>query len=157
MPIYATSIHLLPKDPYNNINKIIQDFWWGENIETRKTHTIAQDIICQPKSKRGIGIRKTELFNKAFIVNAKQFWRIAQQQQSFIAKTMKSKYFPKARHIWETDRIPRNSTKMRRCNWKTKSTPLARAKWQVGMGGEYLAQGPPCGSHQGTTHKNVEM
>ena len=59
MPIYSMSIHKLPKDICKRIDRFIRDFWWGNTTEVRKLHTIAWDIICQPKEKRGVGIRKT--------------------------------------------------------------------------------------------------
>ena len=74
MPIYSMLIHRLSKDTCNRIDRIIRDFWWGDTTEVRKLHTIAWDTICQPKEIGGVGIRKTEQFNHAFI--AKKYWRI---------------------------------------------------------------------------------
>ena len=76
MPIYSMSIHRLPKDTCNRIDRIIRDFWLGNIADVRKLHTIAWDTICQPKEARGVGIRKTEQFNQALL--AKQYWRITQ-------------------------------------------------------------------------------
>ena len=42
-------------------------FWWGDNIEKKKIHTIAWEKICQTRCNGGFGIRKTETFNKAFV------------------------------------------------------------------------------------------
>ena len=71
MPIYTMSIHLLPKDTCNRIDKIVRDFWWGDNIEKKGIHTIAWEKICQTRCNGGLGIRKIETFNKALV--AKQF------------------------------------------------------------------------------------
>ena len=71
MPIYSMSIHRLPKDACNRIDRIIRDFWWGNTVEVRKLHTIAWDIICKPKEIGGVGIRKSEQFNQAIL--AKQY------------------------------------------------------------------------------------
>ena len=106
MPIYTMSVHLLPKDTCNQIDKIMRDFWWGDNIEKKKIHTIAWEKIFQTRSNGtrsngGLGIRKTETFNKALV--AKKFWRIGQNPQLLLAKTLKSKYFPKINHVWEID------------------------------------------------------
>ena len=59
MPIYTMLIHLLPKDTCNLIDKIVRDFWWGDNTEKKKIHTIAWEKICQTRSNGGLGIRKT--------------------------------------------------------------------------------------------------
>ena len=99
MPIYTMSIHLLPKDTCNRIDKIVRDFWWGDNTEKKKIHTITWEKICQTRSNGGLGIRKTKTFNKALV--AKQFWRIGQNPQLLLAKTLKSKYFHKVNNIWE--------------------------------------------------------
>ena len=130
MPIYTMSVHLLPKDTCNQIDKIMRDFWWGDSIEKKKIHTIAWEKICQTRSNEGLGIRKIETFNKALV--AKQFWRTGQNPQLLLAKTLKSKYYPKTNHIWEIDQVPRNSSKMWKNIWQTKNSSLAQAKWQVG-------------------------
>ena len=132
MPIYTMSIHLLPKDTCNRIDKIVQEFWWGDNTEKKKIHTIAWEKICQTRSNGGLRIRKTETFNKALV--ATQFWRIGQKPQLLLAKTLKSKYFHKVNNIWEMDHVTKNSSKMWKNIWQTRNTPLAQAKWQVWKG-----------------------
>ena len=129
MPIYTMSIHLLPKDTCNRIDKIVQEFWWGDNTEKKKIHTIAWEKICQTRSNGGLRIRKTETFNKALV--AKQFWRIGQKPQLLLARTLKSKYFHKVNNIWEMDHVTKKSSKMWKNIWQTRNTPLAQAKWQV--------------------------
>ena len=126
------SIHLLPKGTCNRIDKIMQDFWWGDNIEKKKIQTIAWEKIRQTRSNGGLGIRKTKTFDRALV--AKQFWRIGQNLQSLLAKTLRSTYYPKTDHVWEIDRVPGNSHKMWKNIWQTKNSSLAQAKWQVGKG-----------------------
>ncbi|KAK7839312.1 putative ribonuclease h protein [Quercus suber] len=67
MPIYSMSIHRLSKDTWNKVDRIIRDFWWGNTAKVRKLHTIAWDTICKPKEIEGVGIRKIEQFNQAFL------------------------------------------------------------------------------------------
>lgn len=65
---------------------------------------------------------------------AKQFWRIGQQPHSLLIRTMKGKYYPKERNLWEVENIPKNSTRIWRTSGKQKISLLAQAKWQVGRG-----------------------
>ncbi|XP_075638407.1 uncharacterized protein LOC142610480 [Castanea sativa] len=140
MPIYAMSVHLLPKETCNRIDKLMRDFWWGDNIERRKIHTVAWEKNCQTRSNGGLGIRKTEIFNKALV--AKQFWRVGQNPQSLRSKILKSKYYPKTNHIWDIEQGPRNSSKIWKNIWQAKNSSLGQAKWQVGSGDNIRLQDP---------------
>ena len=56
-PIYSMFVHQLPMNTCNRIDKIIREFWWGDNLEKRKLHSIAWDKIRQIRGKGRLGIR----------------------------------------------------------------------------------------------------
>ena len=65
----------------------------GAMIQTRKnSHFTNWDTITKPKNQGGLGIKKFGLMNKALI--SKQYWRICNNPNSLLTKTLKSKYCP---------------------------------------------------------------
>ncbi|BBN67603.1 Polynucleotidyl transferase, ribonuclease H-like superfamily protein [Prunus dulcis] len=55
------------------------DFLWGYTGEKTKIHLVNWDIVCQPKSFGGLGIKKTHCMNQALL--AKTGWKIVQKDQ----------------------------------------------------------------------------
>ena len=93
-------------------------------------HLINWDRITQPKRMGGLGLKKFKTMNQALL--NKQYWRLCQNPNSLLAKTVKARYFPnssiqdyraKSHHSW----VWRNTIKV--------DQPLLReGKWRVGNG-----------------------
>ena len=92
LPLYSFSCLKIPNSVYSKMDSIIRAFWWGHEHGEKKLHLINWDKICQPKKMDGLGIKKFKHMNQAML--NKQYWRICQNPQSLLAKTVKARYFP---------------------------------------------------------------
>jgi hypothetical protein len=81
-----------PQAICKKLDSIINAFWWGYDPDKKKLHLTNWDTLTTPKNLGELGIKKFGLMNKALIT--KQYWRIFNNPDSFLAKTLKSKYCP---------------------------------------------------------------
>ena len=93
MPLYTFSCFKVPETICNKLDATIRDFWWGHKNGTRKMHLIGWDKLCTPKSKGGLGFKRFTDFNQAML--AKRYWKIQSNPNSLLARTYKTKYFPR--------------------------------------------------------------
>ncbi|KAM0855094.1 hypothetical protein ACQ4PT_050030 [Festuca glaucescens] len=75
-----------------NYEKLIRDFWWGDEENQRKVHWSAWDNLIKPKAKGGLGFRDISLFNQALL--ARMAWRLIQKPNSLCARVLKARYYP---------------------------------------------------------------
>ncbi|RVX14549.1 hypothetical protein CK203_017111 [Vitis vinifera] len=61
------------KSVARRLEKVQRDFLWGGGSVKRKAHLIMWEVICEDKSKGGLGLRKLVLLNKALLVDSKTF------------------------------------------------------------------------------------
>ncbi|KAK7855992.1 putative ribonuclease h protein [Quercus suber] len=140
LPDYSFSCIKVPDKICTKLDSITNAFCWGHQPSTRKLHLINWNTICRPRNEGGLGIRKFKLMNQASI--AKQFWRIIQQPQSILAKTLISKYCHREQ-IFTHKPIPSSSwscknimhkpnPKLFQCTWKVstgQNIPLQHPAW----------------------------
>lgn len=86
------SVFLLSKGFCEKYERLIRDFWWGDEEGHRKVHWMSWERMIKPKRAGGIGFRDMHLFNQALL--AKQGWRLIQNPDSLCARVLKSKYYP---------------------------------------------------------------
>jgi hypothetical protein len=89
---YCMSVFLLPKALCEEINKLMQKFWWSHFNKDSNVHWMSWKRMGVAKKMGGMGFRDLRAFNVALL--AKQGWRLWKTPDSLIAQIMKGKYFP---------------------------------------------------------------
>lgn len=97
---------LLPKNVSREIDKHNRNFLWRGNQDTRKTALVKWSDVCLPKEGGGLGLRKTEIANKAYL--AKLGWNILTKKETLWADIMRHKYL-RAQPFMEVAARPENS------------------------------------------------
>jgi hypothetical protein len=92
LPGYAMGVYKMTLGFCEQYERLIRDFWWGDEQDRRKVHWMAWENMIKPKSKGGSGFRDIHLFNQALL--ARQAWRLIQKPTSLCARVLKAKYFP---------------------------------------------------------------
>jgi hypothetical protein len=130
IPIYTFSVFKIPETVCKRLDSLINAFWWGHDPGRKKLHMTNWDTITKPKAQGGLGIKKFGPMNKALIT--KQYWRIKNNPNLLLSKTLKAKYCPneelhshkpnqKASWIWRNIMGQNNPN-------------LCQAAWRVGRG-----------------------
>lgn len=94
MPTYVMGYFKLTKELCNELNAMVQNFWWGSNASQKKIHWLVRNKMCSPKQSKGIGFRDIEAYNLALL--AKQCWRLLNNESSLLFLLLKVKYFNKS-------------------------------------------------------------
>lgn len=92
LPLYCMGVFKMSQGFCDKYEKLIRDFWWGEENGHRKVHWMSWEKMIKPKRGGGIGFRDMKLFNQALL--ARQAWRLLQRPDSLCARVLKSKYYP---------------------------------------------------------------
>lgn len=58
----------VPSQICDNLDKRNRNFLWGETSGKRKIHLISWHIVCKPKCKGDLGIKKTAVMNISILV-----------------------------------------------------------------------------------------
>uniref|UniRef100_A0A453S5H7 Reverse transcriptase zinc-binding domain-containing protein n=3 Tax=Aegilops tauschii subsp. strangulata TaxID=200361 RepID=A0A453S5H7_AEGTS len=92
LPVFTMGVFKLSVGFCDKYERLIREFWWGEEEGRRKVHWTAWDQLVKPKRAGGIGFRDMQIFNQALL--ARQGWRLLQRPKSLCARVLKSKYYP---------------------------------------------------------------
>jgi hypothetical protein len=85
-------IFLLPKGLCNEINSLMQNFWWGHEENGGRIHWMKWTKMGMAKDRGGMGFRDLVNFNMALLAN--QCWRLLKSLDNLTAKIIKAKYYP---------------------------------------------------------------
>ena len=67
IPTFAMSCFRLPIGLCQDIEMLIQKFWWGQRGDRRKIHWKKWEVLCQPKPEGGLGFKDLCKFNEAML------------------------------------------------------------------------------------------
>lgn len=90
IPVYVMQTMTLPISVCDKIDKINQNFLWGDTGTDKKVHLANWNMVCRPKKLGGLGIRKCVDNNKA--ISAKLGWKLMTERNPLWIKTLKAKY-----------------------------------------------------------------
>lgn len=93
IPTYVMSCFKLPDSILEEVEKIIQRFWWGSK-NSKGISWISWGRLCRTKQQGGMGFRYMECFNLAWLT--KQAWRIMTRPELIISQIIKARYYPGA-------------------------------------------------------------
>jgi hypothetical protein len=150
--IYTFSVFKVPETVCKKLDSLINAFWWGHDSSRKKMHMTNWETITKPKNQGGLGIKKFGPMNKALLT--KQYWRIRNNPNLLLSKTLKSKYCPngdlhshkpnqKASWIWRTIMCQDNPK-------------LSQASWRVGRGHNIPINHPAWYKFKSTTPPHVQ-
>lgn len=83
------SVFKFPKELCEDIQSIINKFWWGHtSMDSRKILLVGKDRLCKWKLDGGLGCRNLDVFNTTLL--ARQFWRILNSKGSLVWRLLKA-------------------------------------------------------------------
>lgn len=91
IPFYAMQSMRIPKGVCDIIDKKIRQFIWGSKEGEKRIHLVNWDKVTRAKTKGGLGIRKANDMNLAFL--AKAGWRLEKEEDKLWVKVIQRKYF----------------------------------------------------------------
>ncbi|CAJ2668628.1 unnamed protein product [Trifolium pratense] len=140
IPTYVMSMFILPSSFIDDIEKMINAFWWGGgNGNSKGIHWLAWERLACPKDKGGLGFRNFEAFNMAMV--AKQAWKILQNPDTLVARLIKARYFPRSTLLEAS--LGYNPSFAWRSIWKARQVLLLGCRWRIGGGDKIHVMSDP--------------
>lgn len=92
IPSYCMSCFLIPKSLSQEIEKIMNGYWWKSNSSnSRGICWMAWNRLCKSKNRGGLGFTDLHGFNVALV--RKHVWNFLNQPNSLVARVFKERYF----------------------------------------------------------------
>ncbi|XP_057791345.1 uncharacterized protein LOC131008488 [Salvia miltiorrhiza] len=93
IPSYCMSIFLLPTTLTDELERLMNSFWWSNKSESgRGINWMKWDRLCVDKKIGGLGFRSLQLLNLALL--GKLGWRLIDEPDALVCRVLKAKYFP---------------------------------------------------------------
>lgn len=98
IPAYAMSCFLIPKSICQEIQKVMNAFWWqSQTANAKGIHWLGWHRMCMPKNKGGLGFRDIHGFNLALL--GKQCWRLVHEPNALMSRVLKARYYPNSHFL----------------------------------------------------------
>jgi ribonuclease HI len=130
IPTYTMSVYMVPDSIINDIEKMINSFWWGGGADNKGIRWLAWDKLARPKTAGGLGFRNFRVFNMAMV--AKQAWNFMAEPEKLVARIFKARYFPRS-SLFDA-KIGANPSYVWRSIWKARDVLVHGCRWKIGDG-----------------------
>lgn len=131
IPSYCMSCFLLPKTLAQDIEKMLNGYWWKSgSSSTKGIRWLAWERMCKAKSRGGLGFRNLHGFNIALL--GKHVWNFLQNPNALISRVFKERYFPNC-HVLQAQKGDGNSFLWGGI-WQAKEILKRGFKWVLGDG-----------------------
>ncbi|PNX55279.1 hypothetical protein L195_g048906, partial [Trifolium pratense] len=88
IPSYVMSVFHIADTTVNDIEKMLNSFWWGGDTNNKGIRWLSWERMTCPKSEGGLGFRDFKAFNMAMI--AKEGWHIMMNPNTLAARIFKA-------------------------------------------------------------------
>lgn len=92
IPAYCMQVFLLPVSLADELQRMMNSYWWGARGNSRGISWTKWDHLCVKKKNGGMGFRNLHGFNLAML--GKQGWDILSNPNTLVSQVLKAKYFP---------------------------------------------------------------
>jgi hypothetical protein len=131
IPTYFMSIFTIPSSLCDEIEKMMNSFWWGHSGARNKgIHWMSLDKLSLHKNDGGMGFKNLTAFNLALL--GKQGWCIMSNPDILISQLYKAKYFPDCEFF--DSKVGHNPSFVWRSICNSKFLLRAGSRWRIGSG-----------------------
>ena len=151
IPSYIMSIYLIPQSIVNDIERMLNSFWWGEGTQNKGIRWLAWDRLTCSKSRGGMGFWDLKAFNTTML--AKQGWKLLRNPESLMARVLKARYFPNSSFLHF--KLGHNPSYSWRSIWSSHHILLHGCRWRVGDGSNIRVMNDPWVRGEGSRWFNL--
>jgi len=131
IPSYCMGAFLLPTSLCEEIERIMNSFYWGSNKNGRRGINWKRwDKLTLHKSHGGLGFRDMEAFNLSML--GKQSWKLLTDSTSLLTRVLKAKYFTRKDFLDAS--LCDNPSFTWRSLWSTQHLLTLGYRWKIGDG-----------------------
>jgi len=128
---YVMSIFRLPNTLLDEIEKMINAFWWGHGSTSNKgLNWLSWEKLFVHKNNGGMGFKDLAAFNVAML--GKQGWQLQTNSDSLISKIFKARYYPNSSYL--DAKLGHNPSFVWRSILSAKVVVRQGAGWKIGTG-----------------------
>lgn len=125
------SIYLFPQTMCDDIQKMLNSFWWGSKNRTSKgINWLSWDKLSMRKECGGLGFYDLQAFNLALL--AKQGWKFINDPNALVTRVFKAKYFPHVDFLEAN--LGHNPSYYWHSVWCSQSLLKEGMRWRIGDG-----------------------
>ncbi|KAJ9558242.1 hypothetical protein OSB04_012856 [Centaurea solstitialis] len=131
IPVYCFNVFLLPTTLAEEIERMINSFWWGSKQSGGKgINWLRWEKLSVQKEFGGMGFRDFHGFNLAML--GKQGWKIFTNPDALVTRIYKAKYFPRGNFI--NSDLGSNPSYIWHSIWNSREVVRGGYRWRVGDG-----------------------
>ncbi|XP_024642261.2 uncharacterized protein [Medicago truncatula] len=131
IPSYIMSIFRLPNQLLDEIEKMMNTFWWGHGGSNNKgLNWLSWEKLSVHKNDGGMGFKDLEAFNVAML--GKQGWKLQTNTDSLVSKIFKARYYPNGNYL--DAKLGHNPSFVWRSIFSAKVVVRQGARWKIGNG-----------------------